>query len=179
MKFEAAFFSNSLLKLLFLILQPFLYTLRPVFFQPIPISLPEIANWIVQLTVDALVVYFMGYQALLYLFLSSLLGASLHPLAGHYVAEHYEWKEGQDTYSYYGPLNYITYNVGYHNEHHDFPQIPASKLPLLRKIAPEYYDTLYYHTSWLKVMWRFVTDSSMSPFSRVVRERKDKVLKVD
>lgn len=177
-RFEAAFFSNSFLKVIFLALQPLIYTLRPLFFQPIPISPAEIIQWIIQLTVDFLVVYFVGYQALIYLMLSTLLGSSLHPLAGHFVAEHYEWEKGQDTYSYYGPLNKLTYNVGYHNEHHDFPQIPASKLPLLKKIAPEYYDTLYSHSSWLAVMWRFITDSSMSPYSRVVRERKDKVLKL-
>ena len=81
----------------------------------------------------------------------------------------------QETYSYYGPLNFFALNVGYHNEHHDFPAIPWSNLPQVRAIAPEYYNTLHYHTSWFALWIQFLTDPKLSLYSRAERTLEGKV----
>jgi sphingolipid delta-4 desaturase len=85
----------------------------------------------------------------------------------------------QETYSYYGPLNNIAFNVGYHNEHHDFPSIPWNKLPQLKNSAPEFYDSLYSHTSWIKLWFRFLTDKNLSLFNRVIRNDRGGVKLTD
>lgn len=62
--------------------------------------------------------------------------------------------------------------VGYHNEHHDFPSIPWTRLPELRKIANEFYAPLPYHKSWPAVTWKFITDPSVGMWSRAKRTSK-------
>ncbi|KAI9437434.1 dihydroceramide delta(4)-desaturase [Lactarius indigo] len=95
---------------------------------------------------------------------------SLHPLAGHFIAEHYVWDNlQQETYSYYGWLNILAYNVGYHNEHHDFPSVPWTRLPALRALAPEFYDVLPSHPSWPMVVINFIRDRNVGIFARAKR----------
>jgi sphingolipid delta-4 desaturase len=117
---------------------------------------------------DVLIAHFLGYQAFFYLLLSSLFGLGLHPVGGRWIAEHYVTTPGQETYSYYGPLNKLAFNMGYHNEHHDFLGVPWNKLPQLRRIAPDYYDNIPFHKSWSAVLWRFIMDPNMNCFSRIV-----------
>jgi len=167
---EAKFFSNTPLKIVWLFFQPVWYVTRPLLMKPKTPGFWEAINWTSTLLIDALIFYFFGGKFLAYMFLSIFLGCGLHPVAGHFIAEHYVFVSGQETYSYYGPLNHICFNVGYHNEHHDFPRIPGSRLPRLKAMAPEFYDNLPSYNSWAKVLWDFATDSRVSPFCRVVRQ---------
>jgi sphingolipid delta-4 desaturase len=166
---EGRLLRNPVAKAVWLAGQGFAYALRPLFVHPKRPSAAELANLVVQLAFNAAVFYFWGAKALAYLPISSLIVMGLHPVAGHYIAEHYVFRPGQETYSYYGPLNRLTWNVGYHNEHHDFPYIAGSRLAELRRIAPEYYDGLLHHASWTRVLWRFVTETHLGGYSRVKR----------
>ena len=93
-----------------------------------------------------------------------------HPLGARWIQEHYIVEQGQETYSYYGPLNTLALNVGFHNEHHDFPFIAWNRLPQLKAMAPEAYDTLVSHKSWVALWWRFLTDRNITLFSRALRD---------
>eukprot|EP00736_Rhodelphis_marinus_P002024 Rmarinus@m.26186 len=166
---ELRFFNTTVRKFFFVILQPFFYALRPIFVRPKNTSPRELQNWVAQFAFDYLVYLRFGGPGVAYLIASTLLGMGLHPVAGHFIAEHYVFVKGQETYSYYGPLNFLTWNVGYHNEHHDFPRVPGMRLPEIRRIAPEFYDTLPYHTSWVKVIWDYITDPTVGAHSRIKR----------
>lgn len=225
---EAAFFTNPFKKLLWCILQPFFYTLRPLFVNPKPLDRYELINIAVQLMFDLLIVRFLGWHILAYMIGGSILAMGLHPVAGHFISEHtlmfdnadtcvIDYKQSQEdcknehtpngktctnnekstensitrekvsktitgstvdemgkflvpeTCSYYGPLNWLTFNVGYHVEHHDFPSIPGSRLHKLSEIAPEFYLNINYHTSWTYVLWRYIMDPKIGPSARVRR----------
>lgn len=168
---EARLVRGPLAKLVWLGLQGFAYALRPLIVHPKRPSAAELGNLVVQLAFDAAILHFWGVKALAYLPIGSLAVMGLHPIAGHYISEHYVFRPGQETYSYYGPLNRIAWNVGYHNEHHDFPYIAGSRLPALRSLAPEFYASLMCHASWTATLVRYVTRPSLGGFSRIKRAR--------
>jgi sphingolipid 4-desaturase/C4-monooxygenase len=110
-------------------------------------------------------------QALAYLFLSLFFSIGLHPLGARWIQRHYLVNEGdQETFSYYGSLNAVTFNVGYHNEHHDFPSVPWNRLPQIRAAAPEVYEELSAHTSWTRLLGQFLFDRNISLYSRMIRQ---------
>ena len=168
---EIALFSSSLRKLLWIVLQPVFYTIRPTIVKPKPYGKWELINIGLQIAFNVVVAHTLGIKGLSYMIIGTLLGLGLHPAAGHFIAEHYELVSGQETYSYYGPCNYINFNVGYHNEHHDFPRIPWSRLPLVLQIAPEFYAPLPSYTSYLALFYAYITDSKLGPHARIKRRQ--------
>ena len=126
------------------------------------------------LAYDALVFYFCGWPGLLYLVFSFAFSVGLHPVGARWIQEHYTGDSEQETASYYGPINLVALNIGYHNEHHDFPSVPWNRLPQLREFAPEFYDTLRYHNSLTRLLIDFIFDPRYTLFSRVERLAKTK-----
>ena len=118
---------------------------------------------------DLAILWFCGFNGLLYLFASFWFSVGLHPLGARWIQEHFTLDPEQETFDYYGPLNFFALNIGYHNEHHDFPDIPWRRLPMLRKEAPEFYDTLKSHKSWTALWLAFIFDRRYSLYSRVDR----------
>lgn len=206
---EGVFLDSLLGKAFFCTFQILFYALRPMFVYSPKFTNIHFLNIIVQLSFDFALYKLCGssLQPIYYLILSSFLAGSLHPCAGHFIAEHYffsntgsgtESIEEQrrqkttsqqngntkvqsksdsplaslsppETYSYYGPLNILTYNVGLHNEHHDFPAIPWTRLYALHNIAKEFYEPLPCHRSWVWVIWTFILDKNVGMWCRVKR----------
>ncbi|WVQ63257.1 uncharacterized protein L199_001408 [Kwoniella botswanensis] len=199
-KFEAMILDNVAGKTFFATFQILFYALRPGFIRSQKPTIWHGINVLAILAFDVLLVKSWGWNSLIYLIMSSFFAGSLHPCAAHFIAEHYLMngplptkeelvKDGQgdnedwliqglaqETTSYYGWLNVLCYNVGYHNEHHDFPSVPWTKLPELHRIAKEFYDPLPSHESWPYVTWKFITDPSIGMWSRAKRLKKgDKI----
>ena len=234
-QWEVDVFTNAAMKVLWLILQPAFYGLRPLFVKPKKQGKWEYINTAAVLTTNVIVVYFLGWKALLYLvrmeksvvdvcctvvnglflLLSRVLkcvrqqGLSVYrwlelflvldftPLQG--ISLQSTMNSSRDmrpirtmvlstginaelwcpcsfphfVFSWPSFFYYVcrtNWNVGYHNEHHDFPKIPWSRLSKVKKIAPEFYDNLPSYNSYLWVMWKYITDPTVGPWSRVKRK---------
>jgi len=107
-----------------------------------------------------------GWYPFLYQFIASMSMNGLHPLGMRQVQEHYFLVKGQPTNSVYTSWHTIFLNIGHHNEHHDFANIPWNRLPKLTAIAPEYYMNLKYYTSYIQVLVEFFTNPGI-PFDEL------------
>ncbi|TIB93040.1 hypothetical protein E3Q19_01568 [Wallemia mellicola] len=169
--FELLFLRNVLGKLFFATFQILFYAIRPGLVNPKPPTPFVLLNAAVQVAFNAIMYKAYGGGIFAYSVMSTFFAGSLHPCAAHFIAEHYMFDgSGQETYSYYGFLNWLCYNVGYHNEHHDFPAVAWLNLPKVRDLAPEFYNHLQYHQSWPLVTFRFIFEREVGLFSRAKRD---------
>jgi sphingolipid delta-4 desaturase len=173
-EWEARLIGNSPVgKALWLLFFPLFQLTRPMRIKQVKM----IDGWIllnmaVVFAVDAVILLTLGLPALLYLLISLFFSVGLHPVGARWIQRHYLVDESQETYSYYGKMNTLALNVGYHNEHHDFPSIPWNALPRVKQTAPEYYEELKSHTSWGRLLIQFIVDPKLSLFSRTIREER-------
>jgi sphingolipid delta-4 desaturase len=122
--------------------------------------------------VDVVLSFFFGVKPIIYLFTSTF-GFGLHPFGARFIQEHHIVNPPQETYSYYGALNLLAFNVGYHHEHHDFPSVPWNRLPALKTLGGLHYANLVCYRSWSRLAMRWIWDPSISLTSRYVRHSFD------
>lgn len=170
---EAKLLSNFFGKLFYITFQILFYTTRPMIVRMIKFEWQHYLNYAIMLSVHAFICLKYSHWATAYWIMSGFFAGSIHPLAGHFLAEHYlfDGDSSQETFSYYGPGNWFAFNGGYHVEHHDFPYVPWTKIKQLRQIAPEYYNNLKQVDSWTMLLWKFLTDPNVSSYSRIKREK--------
>ncbi len=170
---EARLVGNSALrKALWLLLFAAVEVIRPLRIRKQFAEPWVVANVIVIATTDLLIWQWCGARGLGYVLLSTFVGIGLHPLGARWIQEHYTFVEGQETYSYYGILNRLAFNIGYHNEHHDLVRVPWVHLPKVRAMAPEFYEELYAHRSLTRVLMQWIFDPELDLYTRITRVRE-------
>ena len=175
-RWEATLIKNRFFgKALWLLFYPVFQMLRPVRLKEINLfDKWTLVNWIVQFTFTGAIIYFFGWKSFTYLMASFFFSVGLHPLGARWIHEHFLTHGEQETKSYYGVLNSVNLNVGYHNEHHDFPSVPWNKLPGIKKSAGKYYDELGYHKSYTLLLLEFLFNKDLSVYSRMARSNRGK-----
>ncbi len=116
-----------------------------------------VGNLVASIAVDVAIVMLWGWKPFVFLTVAALAGFGPHPLGARRVSEHLTALTGQPTHSYYGPWNALSFFVGYHVEHHDFPAVPWRRLRKLKALAAEDYDTLFHVRSWTRLLIEYVT----------------------
>lgn len=197
--YEGFFFTSPFRKLFWVLFQPFFYAIRPLIVCPKPPNQDDFINLASQALFIMGMLKTCGPWSIAYLGLSTFHGLGLHPCAGHFIAEHYTnlssssgfHKSGQtsfktggkelypdETFTYRGILNMVSYNVGIHVAHHDFPYVSGLRLKEVEALAPEYYDHLPVTASWPGTIYKYIM-SDCNPFDRVKRKEVGTPKKVD
>ncbi len=163
--------TNRAGKLAWLALYPLVYLLRGARYAR-RISSAELLQLATMLLINLALWELLGPLGVAYLALSTFFGHGLHPVAAHFIHEHYLFEGRQETHSYDGPLNLVTFNVGFHVEHHDFMNIPGWRLPAYRALMAQHGVRTAAHPSWTRVLFDFIVRDDLGPRARLVRTRR-------
>ncbi len=178
-EWEARLVGHSIFgKALWLLFYPVVQALRPLRIKEMRmVDGWTLANAVLNVGFDVAIWVLLGPKALVYMLASLFFSIGLHPVGARWIQRHYvtAGNYDQETFSYYGKLNKLAFNVGYHNEHHDFPSVPWNNLPRVYNAAPELYGNLYSHQSWARLLVRFLTTRDLSLWNRVVRQDRGQV----
>lgn len=132
-----------------------------------------VLNWVACLAFSFAVAMW-SMSTFLYLFICLFMSQGLHPANARQLQRHlWDGSDGKAlnsdskssmTFSYYGWSNALFLNVGYHNEHHDFVQVPWTNLPKLRSMVGDkwYPDSAAYATRGLGDIYDFITNPAIS-----------------
>lgn len=111
----------------------------------------------VSLATNAMLFVAFGFEGLLYHVwsLSHFIGKCGVTNLGQSLSEHPDGDVVDPTQSTYWWGNRILFNTGYHNEHHTFPNVPCTRLPALKAIAPEIFHATS-EKSYVRLWWEHV-----------------------
>ncbi|CDF38298.1 sphingolipid delta-4 desaturase [Chondrus crispus] len=170
--YEISLVGNSpLRKALWLMFNMIILPTRSMMRLPVIVDRFLVLNWVACISFG-LSSFLYSRSTFLFFVLSLLNSQGLHPANTRQVQRHiYNGDKNMrttddrpTTYSYYGIGNWVTLNVGYHVEHHDFNRIPWTRLPELRRIAGDkwYPDETAYHGRGIPELLNFVMNPNIS-----------------
>ncbi len=153
--------TSSLRKVVWLLFGSLVFRRGHVEGTPVKADVWAMANVVAPVIVLCPLTLAFGGHTLVYLILSGLFAFGAHPLGMRGYGEHAASRDDQPTNSHYGLLNLVSFNVGHHVEHHDFPGVPWNRLPRLRRLAPAHYASLATIDSWVSLFGRFLFRASV------------------
>jgi sphingolipid delta-4 desaturase len=106
--FEGEHVTSVLSKTAWVFLMPLIYGARPQHVRPKTHRFIDNVNICIIVCTNAIIYTTCGPRGLLYLVLSTVLGMGIHPIAGHFIAEHFVFVKDYETYSYYGHIILIS-----------------------------------------------------------------------
>jgi sphingolipid 4-desaturase/C4-monooxygenase len=135
MEWECRLFRGSIGKFMWILVQPLLYTIRPML-MGLPLHHTTLyAASIVGMGAWAIAAWWTGMGVIpVYCIASTIVSLSLHPCASHVLFEHYPLANPANgnrwvTFSYVGQWNRLFFNLGYHAVHHEEPRLAWRRLP--------------------------------------------------